>query len=94
MIDKSLFALHDYKSQFQLSKALKGNMLTISNHKAPDHYIKLIRYHFLNHSDNICLQALGLSSTNLVQVACLVTMKGYASYKRIKNDHLTVPVAD
>jgi hypothetical protein len=29
-----------------------------------------------------------------VFVACLITLKGYATYKRIKNDHLSVPVAD
>ena len=69
-------------------------MLTISKQRDPDYYIKLIRHHFIHNSDNLHLQALGLSSTNLVQIACIVTMKGYAKYKKIKNDHMTVPVID
>lgn len=94
LIDKNLFTITDQRGQFQLNKALKGNMLTISNQKPPDYYIKMIRYHFLHNSEQLCLQALGLSSTNLVQVACLATLKGYAQYKKIKNDHITVPIAD
>jgi hypothetical protein len=85
---------NDVKSRFLLHKAMSGNMLTVSSQKSPEYYLKLIRYHFVNNSDNLCLQALGLSCPNLVHVASLVTMKGYAKYKRIKNDHITVPVAD
>jgi hypothetical protein len=44
--------------------------------------------------DTIVLQALGQGCQNLVFVAALVTLKGYAEYKRIKNDHISVPVID
>jgi len=57
--------------------------------------LKLIRHHFIKaiDGDTLSLQSLGLSCQNLVYVACLVTMKGYAVYKKIKNDHLSVPIA-
>jgi len=42
----------------------------------------------------LTLQALSLSCQNLVFVGTLVTLKGYATYKRIKNDHISVPVAE
>jgi hypothetical protein len=75
------------------------NTLTICSSKSPEYYLDLIRHHFKKNVDDLskkqlCLQALGLSCQNLVFVACLVNLKGYANYKRIKNDHLSVPVAD
>ena len=72
---------------------VKCNTLTICSHKSPDYYLRLIRFHFSKYPA-LTLQALGLSCQNLVYVATLVTLKGYAAYKRIKNDHLSVPVAD
>lgn len=71
---------------------VRGDLLTISKHKSPDYYANLIRHHLRYNSDNITLQALGNSSTHLVGVACEVTLMGYATYKKIKNDHLTVPI--
>jgi hypothetical protein len=71
---------------------LRGDMLTISKWKNPEYYVDLVRHHFLNNSDKIELQALGLSCTQLISVACLLNLRGYATYKKIKNDHLTVPV--
>lgn len=81
-------------------KIVKCNTLTICSTKDPTYYLRLIRYHFKQVSGTaqqdkiLSIQALGLSCQNLVYVACLVTMKGYATYKRIKNDHLSVPIAD
>ena len=40
----------------------------------------------------LSLQALGGSCHNLVYVASLVNLIGYATYKKIKNDHLSIPV--
>ena len=58
----------------------------------------MIRYHFANNpspaQDTLCLQALGMSCPNLVYVAELVVLKGYAVYKKIKNDNLSVPILD
>jgi len=88
------FVVHDYKTKSLLDKALKCNMLTISAQKSPEYYLKLIRHHFIHNSANICLQALGGSVHQLTHVACLVHLKGYATYKKIKNDHITVPLAD
>lgn len=78
---------------------VRCNTLTICSTKTPEYYLRLIRFHFKQSGDtpaekNLTIQALGQSAQNLVYVACLVTMKGYANYKRIKNDHLSVPVAD
>lgn len=78
-----------------IRKMVKGNILTLCSQKPPEYYLRLIRYHFMSSEEStLSIQALGLSCQNLVYVACLVTMKGYAIYKRIKNDHLSVPVAD
>ena len=71
---------------------VRCNTLTISSHKPPEYYLRLIRYHFIQQvseqqtaddfpkpaDDVLVLQALGLSCQNLVYVACLVTLKGYA----------------
>ncbi len=90
----------DHMSQEVLHKKMfKSNTLTVCSSKSPEYYLKLIRYHFTKTGTNpgdqtLSIQALGLSCQNLVYVACLVTMKGYATYKRIKNDHLSVPIAD
>lgn len=35
-----------------------------------------------------------MGSTNLVNIAFMATLKGYATFKRIKNDHMTVPIQD
>jgi len=98
--------ISDQKAQVMLKRMVRCNTLTISTHKPPEYYLKLIRYHFVQQArepkvdppmpgdDVLVLQALGLSCQNLVYVACLVTLKGYATYKRIKNDHLSVPVVD
>jgi hypothetical protein len=82
-------------------KVVKCNTITVCSTKDPFYYLRLIRYHFKQVSPTggpaekvLSLQALGLSCQNLVYVACLVTMKGYARYKRIKNDHLSVPMAE
>lgn len=90
-----------------LKKMVKCNTLTVCSSKPPEYYLKLIRLHFIKIGQKmsspaaltpadrtLSIQALGLSSQNLVYVACLVTMKGYATYKKIKNDHLSVPIAD
>lgn len=81
-----------------LSKMAKCNTLTICQAKAPEHYLRVIRYHFANNpssaQDTLCLQALGMSCPNLVYVAELVVLKGYAVYKKIKNDNLSVPILD
>ena len=29
-----------------------------------------------------------------MHVACIIVLKGYAKYKKIKNDHITVPIAE
>ena len=85
----------DYKAQQVLKRMVRCNTLTICSQKQPEYYLKLIRYHFMNsEEETLSLQALGLSCQNLIYVSCLVTLKGYAIYKRIKNDHLSVPVAD
>ena len=42
----------------------------------------------------LSLQALGMSCPNLVFVSQLVVLKGYAVYKKIKNDNLSVPIVD
>jgi hypothetical protein len=74
--------------------------------KDPMYYLRVIRHHFIGMKDSmkeglasskdqvLTLQALGLGCQNLVYVACLVQMKGYATYKRIKNDSLSLPVAE
>ena len=84
----------DFRSGCLMKRALNGNMLTVSAMKSPEYYLKLIRYHFMQNSDNLCLQSLGLSTPNLVHVACLIKLKGYARQKKIKNDHITIPVID
>ena len=80
----------------QLKKLKNNNTLTICSSKKPAYYQRLIRLHLLNETDKdtIVLQALGQGCQNLVFVAALVTLKGYATYKRIKNDHISVPVID
>jgi hypothetical protein len=82
-----------------LKKMANCNTLTICSAKTPEYYLDLIRYHFKKIGDDpskkvLCLQALGQSCNNLVFVVCLVTLKGYATYKRIKNDHISVPVTN
>ncbi len=84
----------DPQMSYQLHKAKQGNIITISKRREPACYLNLIRMHFTHNSDTLHLQALGLSSTNLVTIAFLATLKGYATYKRIKNDHMTVPMLD
>ena len=69
-------------------------MVTIARTKEATYYVKLIRQHFIVNSGEIHLQAIGMSCSNLVSVACLVTARGYASYKSIKDDTLDVPVLD
>eukprot|EP00347_Sterkiella_histriomuscorum_P008044 403346590 len=87
--------LTDARAQQVLKRMVRCNTLTIGAQKAPEYYLKLIRYHFIKSDEPmLSLQSLGMSCQNLVYVACLVTMKGYATYKRIKNDHLSVPIAD
>lgn len=87
--------LSDYRAQMVLNRMVRCNTLTIGSQKSPEYYLKLIRYHFIKSEEPVLsLQALGSSCQNLIYTACLLTMKGYASYKRIKNDHLSVPIAD
>lgn len=84
------------------TKSVKeGNTLTICNKQGKDamYYLRLVRFHFKKAGSSeahkvLVLQSLGLSCQNLVFVAALVTMKGYATYKRIKNDTLAVPTLD
>ncbi|CDW86043.1 UNKNOWN [Stylonychia lemnae] len=93
---QSQYDIPDHKAQQVLNRMVRCNTLTICSQKAPEYYLKLIRHHFSksDDGDTLSLQSLGHSCQNLVYVACLVTMKGYAFYKKIKNDHLSVPVAD
>ena len=94
-LDKdSEFLSRDPQMAYQLHKAKIGNIITISKKRKPECYLSLIKMHFTQNSDTIHLQALGLSSTNLVNIAFLATLKGYATYKSIKNDHMTVPMLD
>ena len=87
--------LNDYKAQLVLKRMVRCNTLTIGAQKSPEYYVKLIRYHFIKSDEPLLsLQALGSSCQNLIYTSCLLTMKGYAKYKRIKNDHLSVPIAD
>ena len=95
----SNYVSEEKAAQDILKKMVRSNTLTVCSSKTPEYYLKLIRYHFMKKEDGssektLSIQALGLSCQNLVFVACLVTMKGYATYKRIKNDHISVPVAD
>lgn len=69
-------------------------MLTITIKKSPEYYMRLVRYHFKNNADTMTLQALGQSTPYLIHVACLVQIKNYGVIKRIKNDHIVVPIAD
>ena len=89
--------ISEHQAKQVLNRIVRCNTLTISSAKSPEYYLQLIRYHFMHNSqqeNTLILQALGLSCQNLIFVACLVTLKGYATYKKIKNDHLSVPVAD
>lgn len=69
-------------------------MLTVSAKKSPEYYLSLIKYHLKNNSDTITLQALGQSCPHLIHVACLVQIKNYATFKKLKNDYVSVPIAD
>ncbi len=52
----------DARTQAALSRMVRCNTLTISSHKAPEYYLKLIRFHFTKSEDEVLiLQALGLS---------------------------------
>jgi hypothetical protein len=45
-----------------LHRMVRCNTLTISSHKPPEYYLRLIRYHFTkSEEDTLVLQALGLS---------------------------------
>lgn len=83
------------EQEYQLKhNKLPCNYMTVSHKKAPEYYMKLVRYHLKNNADTITLQALGHSTPHLIQLACLVQIKNYGVLKRIKNDHLIVPIAD
>ena len=54
----------------------------------------MIRHHFINGVERLCLQAVGKSVSQVTHVACLAQLKGYGTFERIKNDVLKMPVID